>query len=231
MEPYYDADGVTLYHGDARDVLRELAAGSVDAIVTDPPFKLSQEYASGVGADNLAAVASLSRVSSEMFRAAVPGALAAIFYDSRILPYAIDEMRRSGWEYLRNLTLYRRWGTASKMLGWMSTSDFVLIYAKPGQKFRFYSTTTRHDVYIRAAPESADWGHPAQKPLDCVQHIVENLTPPGGVVLDPYVGSGATLEAAVRSGRRAIGIEMQERYCETAVARLAQMTLDLEVVA
>ena len=151
-----------------------------------------------------------------------------MFYDTRILPLALEAFRRGGWGYLRALTLYRRWGAASKMAGWMSTSDFVLVFAKPGASPKFHAPT-KHDVYIKSGPESWDAKHPAQKPLDAVAHIVENVAPPEGVVLDPYAGSGVTLLAAAITGRRAIGIEIEERYCEIAAKRLAQEVLPLEV--
>ncbi len=67
--------------------------------------------------------------------------------------------------------------------------------------------------------------HPTVKPLDLMKYLVRLVTPPGGIVLDPFMGSGATIEAAYRQGFRAIGIELEEKHCETAVRRLAQREL------
>jgi len=219
------ANGIRLYEGDARDVLPTLDSESVDAVVTDPPFKLSQAYTSNVDADNLSAVASLAWAAPEMLRICRPGAIAALFYDTRILPYAMDEMRRAGWTYLRALTLYRRWGAASKMLGWMSTSDFLLIYAKPGAKFQFHSADTKHDVYIRSSPEPESFGHPSQKPIACVEHIIDNVCPVGGVVLDPYAGTGTTLEAALNTGRRGIGVEINPAFATVIRSRVSRLEM------
>ena len=218
-DPYYSDDYVTLYGGDALAVLRSLPDGFVDAIVTDPPYKLSQEYGATTDPDNLLAVSSLWPVAREMFRAAKPGAVCAMFYDTRILPLALEAMRDAGWKYLRALTLYRRWGQASLMTGWMSTSDFVLIFAKPGAKHRFHGKPA-HDVYIRDKAESVSYGHPAQKPLEHTRHIVSNVCPAGGLVLDPYMGSGTTGEAARLEGRRFIGVEMVEHYQQVAQRRI-----------
>ena len=85
-------------------------------------------------------------------------------------------------------------------------------------------------------PAIERFGHPTTKPLDLTIYMVRLSCRPGGVVLDPFMGSGTTLRAAKDLGRRAIGIEINERYCETAARRLAQETLfrpvdDRQVVA
>ena len=228
MKPYYDHGGITIYHGDSLDVLATVR--DVDAVVTDPPFKLSQEYSASTDADNLLAVASVWPMASLLLCAARPGAVAAVVYDNRILPLGIDAFRRSGWKYLRMLTLYRRWGAACQVGGWMSTSDPVPVFVKPGAKPTFHGSCA-HDVYVKSGPESEDAGHPAQKPLAFMRQLVQRLAPVGGLVIDPYMGSGTTLVAALAEGRRCIGIEQQERYCEIAAKRLQQEVLPLGVSA
>jgi site-specific DNA-methyltransferase (adenine-specific) len=224
MTPYYEHGGITIYHGDCREILPSVRA---DAVVTDPPYKLSQEYSASVDADNLLAVASVGWVAPLLLQSVASGSLAAVFYDTRILPLALEAFGKSGWKYLRNLTLYRRWGAASKTHGWMSTSDFVLLFQKPGAR-EVYHGRTHHDVFIKAGPDPETTGHPAQKPREFVAQIVDNITPGGGTVLDPWAGSWTTLIAAQQSGRRAIGIEIEERYCEIAAKRLQQEVLPLE---
>lgn len=223
MTPYYEDDGITIWHGDATEILPSI--GGVDAVVTDPPYKLSQEYGTSVDSDNLAAVAGLYLTAPLMCSALVDGGMAGVFYDTRILPFGLDAFRRSGFRYMRNLTLYRRAGNAHALNGWMSTSDFVLLFSKPGRRPEFHGRL-EHDTYVKAQLESESWGHPAQKPLSFVQSIVGNLTPPGGIVLDPYMGSGTTLRAAKDLGRKAIGVELEERFCEIAAKRLSQGVLD-----
>jgi site-specific DNA-methyltransferase (adenine-specific) len=71
-----------------------------------------------------------------------------------------------------------------------------------------------------------DNGHPCPKPLRVMSWIVERTTRPSDVILDPFMGSGTTLRAAKDSGRSAIGIEIEERYCEMAVERLGQGVLN-----
>lgn len=221
MKPYYEDERVTLYGGNAVDVLRTLPDESMDAILTDPPYKLSQEYGATTDPDNLLAVSSLWPVSPQMYRLAKPGAVCAMFYDTRILPLALETMRDAGWKYLRALTLYRRWGQASLMSGWMSTSDFVLVFVKPGGKHHWHGKPA-HDVYVRDKAEPVAFGHPAQKPLDHCRHIASNICPEGGVILDPYMGTGTSGVAAVMEGRRFVGVEMVERFQTVSVHRILE---------
>jgi site-specific DNA-methyltransferase (adenine-specific) len=69
--------------------------------------------------------------------------------------------------------------------------------------------------------------HPTEKPVGILQPLIEYACPPGGLVIDPFAGSGSTLETARLSGRRAIGIEADEKYCEHAARRLSQATLGI----
>jgi adenine-specific DNA-methyltransferase len=211
---------VRLIQGDCLEVMPTLADASVDSIVTDPPYKLSQEYGTGADADNLLAVSCIWAVAQDMLRIAKPGSVCAMFYDSRILPLAMEAMRRAGWRYLRNLTLYRRWGQASLVHGWMSTSDFILLFAKPGAKPAYFGDV-RHDVYVKDRPEAENTGHPAQKPIGHLRHIVARITPPAGLVFDPFMGSGSTGVAARAEGRNFIGIERDPTYFAIAERRIA----------
>lgn len=212
-----------LHEGDCLDVMpEEIKHNSVDSIVTDPPFKISQQYSSNADADNLIAVSGILLAAKEMARIAVPGALAAVFYDTRILPLALYAFNKAGWKYLRGLTFYRRWGNAHKLSGWMSTSDFILLFVNPGAKYEF-NGPWRHDVYIKDKPEEHSFEHPAQKPISCVEHIIENITPLGGTVLDPYAGIGTVGVAAENCKRNSVMIEKESDYCNIIRKRMDNM--------
>jgi hypothetical protein len=88
---------------------------------------------------------------------------------------------------------------------------------------------SRADVLTAKVIPSGDRTHPVEKPTSLLAHIVEPTTEPGALLLDPFAGSGSTLLAARISGRRAVGIEGEERYCELAAKRLDQGVLDFEV--
>lgn len=208
-----------LIQGNCLDVMPVL--GKVDAVVTDPPYKLSQAYSASVDADNLDAVSLIWPMAPLLLNATKPGGTAVVFYDTRILPLCLHAFRHGGWRYLRALTLYRRWGQASLVHGWMSTSDFALVFAAPGEKPAFRGEP-RHDVYVKASPEADATGHPAQKPLEFVRHIVANVATPGETVLDPWMGSGTTGLACAQEGRAFIGIEQDPIYFDMALRRISE---------
>ena len=208
-----------LHLGDCLQLMKAIPDGSVDSILTDPPYKLSQEYGTGADADNLLAVSGIWPAAQEMFRLAKPGSICVMYYDTRILPLALDAMRSAGWRYLRNLTFYRRWGNASVVHGWMSTSDFILVFAKPGAKPVYYGKT-KHDVLVREAPEKESTGHPAQKPIEDLRHLAVKVTPPSGIVLDPWMGSGSGGVACALEGLRFIGMEQNPEYFAIAQGRI-----------
>lgn len=208
----------TITQGDCLESLATIPDCFVDMVITDPPYKLSQTYSSNVDADNLLAVSAIWPVAQDLLRVTKPGGICVVFYDVRILPLCLDAMRHCGWKYLRTLTLYRRWGNAHQLHGWMSTSDHVLVFCNPQAKHKFQGKWA-HDVYVKDKPEVESTGHPAQKPLSCVEHIVENCSRAGEVVLDPYLGSGTTAIACINTGRNYIGIEKEEKYCKIAEER------------
>jgi len=221
-------DCCTIVVGDCLDVMAEMPDSCIDAIVTDPPFKLSQTYSSNVDADNLLAVSSIWPASAQMYRIANKGAIAAIFYDMRILPLALTAIRYARWQYLRGLTFYRRWGNAHKLYGWMSTSDFILIFTKPGAKFEFYDAW-KHDVYVKSGPEDRGPIHPAQKPIAFVNHLVSHITPHSGIVFDSYIGAGTTAVSAKQSSRHFFGCDTKAEYVEMAKKELSTVQLGMNL--
>lgn len=207
MQPYYDHGGITIYHGDCREVLPTLNA---DAVVTDPPY--------GVG---LLAFNDDFALASEGLRLC-PGALAAVFMSPRRIVELANQIADS-WKFERLLWMHKDADLAAPWHGWNMNGEAILICSRAGYRWP-KPQSYRSDLY-RAAP----WGkvgHPNAKPPIVVRDLVNRLSAPGGTVIDPFMGSGTTLAAAKLLGRRAIGIEIEERYCEMAVRRLAQEVLD-----
>ncbi len=220
---YYTDDSVAIAHGDCRELLPSMP--DVDLVLMDPPYKISQTYSAAVDADNLLGVASICWAAYDLLPLLKDGQYAAVFYDTRILPLCLEAFRKAGWRYLRNLTFYRRWGNASLLHGWMSTSDFVLLFQRPGAKEEYFGEAF-HDVFVKDGPEENSH-HPAQKPADFLRQIIQRLSDTNATILDPFMGSGTTLRAAKDLGRKAIGIEIEEKYCEIVAKRMAQEVLPL----
>lgn len=194
IEPYYDSGGITIYHGDCREIMPALVG--VDAIVTDPP------YLDGDLSDLLDVFLSLTdRV------VLTPGKLESFNWIARRSPV---------WEYAWRCSGTRaNGGAAAFHVGF----EPVLAYGFPVDPLG----TDVLDYPLQFDPRAA--GHPWPKPLPLMARLVASWAREGETVLDPFMGSGTTLRAAKDLGRRAIGIEINEQYCEIAVKRLAQEVL------
>lgn len=215
MTPYYQDDHVTIYHGDCREVLPGLAA---DVVLTDPPYGIGLEY-DGQFSDDDAYL-------TEVVAAAMPLMLEAAPVVA--LTCGIDNWWRYPapkwvlcWYMANACSSTGRWGFNQ----WQP----VLVYGTDPYLKR--GMGRRPDVIITAAPNSGvdkRLGHPCPKPTQAWSKVLQRLSPSeGDVILDPFMGSGTTLYCAKYSGRKAIGIEISERYCEIAARRMGQEVLAL----
>lgn len=236
----YDEGGITIYHGDCREILPML--GPADAVITDPPYGVT---------------ALKWDVRVEGWMGLLPSACCWCFGSMK---YFLAE-RFDGWSYAQELVWEKHNGSnfhadrfrrVHELIVQFYRGDWAAIYKQP----QFTPTAQRRTVRTRprqahfgkidSTPyESEDGGplimrsvlfarschgyaeHPTQKPISVIAPLIEYSCSPGGVVLDPFMGSGSTLIAAKQAGRSAIGIELQEIYCEIAVKRLAQGVLAL----
>lgn len=211
--------------GDCLEVMREMPDASVDCIITDPPFKVSQKYGGGVDADNLTAVSSIIRTIPEMSRVLKPNRFAVIFYDNRILPFLFEATKGTPLVYRKMIFLYRRWGNANRWCGWMQTTDPICIFINGYDKpfMPKIKGKVTHDVYVKEGPELFNAEHVAQKPLALIENIVTWCSDVGDIIFDPYAGSGTVAAACINLNRHYICIEKEPEYCDIAEKRLAEM--------
>jgi DNA modification methylase len=224
MEPYYEEDGVTIYHGDCRDVLPDISA---DVLVTDPPYGMNLGKHSGAK-DKRASELRRGAYSAyddtpENYRdvvvPAVTDALALVDRAAVFAPvpsaWLLPPPDALGGVYIPAANGHSPWG--------FQNLAPVLFYGKAPDLHKGAKQTM-----LRASGKAeVELGHPCPKPLPWMNWLVDITTRPGETIIDPFMGSGTTLRAARDAGRRAIGIEIEERYCEIAVKRLSQMALDL----
>ena len=212
MKPYYQHAGITIFHGDCREVLPTL--GKFDLLLTDPPY--------GIDADN-------QKRNSTRGLLAPPRDYGSSEWDKRPIPqwlllWVMD---------MANLQIV--WGgnyyslppckgplVWDKENGETDFADGEMAWNNLGIAMRI----KRHlwNGMIRKGGEERD--HPTQKPLEVMSWCL-SFAPDAKTVLDPFMGSGTTLVAAKQLGRIATGIELEERYCEIAAKRLQQEYLPL----
>lgn len=205
MTVYYADDRVTLYHGDCREITDWLAA---DVLVTDPPYGMAHRSGwkdrpiagdADAGARDAALTAWGGRPALVFGRWSVPrpaAVRARLVWD------------KGDWPGMGDLGL--PWGPSDEEVyvigaGWVGKREGTVIRG-------------------RRMTGDAAADHPTPKPVPLMERLIEKCPP--GIIADPFAGSGSTLVAARNLGRRAIGVEIEEKYCEVIARRLAQDVLD-----
>lgn len=217
MTPYFDDGQIQIWHGDCREVLPFL--GPVDLVLTDPPYGISYR---GGGGGNL--IHSRKRRKQER-----------VYGDD--LPFDPEP-----WLTFPNVALFGAQHYANRLPSggtfhvWdkrgdykpVHTADFDMVWINRKEPGRIHRCVWRG--LCREVEYDQRILHPTQKPLSVVMWVFR-MFPDAATILDPFMGSGTTLRAAKDLGRKAIGIEIEERYCEIAVRRLSQAVLPLEMPA
>lgn len=226
MKPYYEDDLVTLFHADSREFLHELADESVDAVLTDPPYterthqKARTPEREGVTTFGAISDADLREVLERMGQVTRGWVVATLDYRHAV---AFDNEPPAGLKVQR-LGVWVKTNPTPQLSGDRPAQGWESIaYMHRADRRSKWNGGGAHGNYV--APIPPPEGHPTAKPLPLVAQWVRWFTSLGGTVLDPFAGSGTTLRAAKDEGRRAIGVELDERYCEIAARRLSQDTL------
>jgi len=228
MRPYFDHDGITIYQGDAREILPEIPAA--DLVVTDPPYVFGIASMEGkVGwADLMNSACWYAVILREVQRiVGVREGAAWVFNSWRSFPVLARAAFEARWQIESLLVWDKRWIGPGGPNGLRPSYELTALFVTPG-----FSLVDRGlpDIWREKWVGAKPTGHSAEKPVPLVGRMLDvslqgrdRSTAP--LVVDPFLGSGTTLVAAKQRGVRAIGIELEERWCEVAAKRLAQETL------
>ena len=226
MTPYYRDDAVTIYHGDARVILPTLTRESVDLIVTDPPYGIGYESNRGhdhgaiTGDDGTLDVpAALSIACKSLRRGRHAYVFGKINLAATPLAAQVELIWDKGIVGMGDLSM--PWSTSHEPI------TFAVYEPSAANRAKGYgrlSARIRKGSVIRSMRTNgaATTRHPTEKPVDVLRQLIESSSCMGETVLDPFMGVGSTLVAAVLEGRKAIGIEIEESYCEIAARRLSR---------
>jgi DNA modification methylase len=222
MRPYYEDGGIAIYHGDCKEVLPQVGGG--DLLLTDPPYEMHIGRGGCFG--------STYRKYLQDIKGNLDGG-----FDLSVLEYAHSWMCFCSKGQLQKLlaaAATKNWSliTWNKpnptplMQGtYLPDAEYIVHAYKRGRLFGEYRDRSRFIVH---PVEQNNLGHPTVKPLAVISKLIRLGTREGDTIVDPFLGSGTTLVAARRLGRRAVGIEIEERYCELAALRLSQSVFDFE---
>lgn len=237
MKPYFEDDAVTIYHGDCREVLPQLAA-LANLVLTDPPYGVGRRYGAAYD-DKRDGYWEWFIPCVAVLRQAAP-VLA--------LTHRLEAVRRlTDWDWVA--CWHKPYGAGARIgnspvlphwepiLLWgihtLGTKRAVLqdvITVNPERSpsmVRLKANGRIQHGHREQAYDDSIAEHPLPKPLALFKRLVTGLSVEGDTVLDPFMGSGTTLRAAKDLGRKAIGIEIEERYCEIAAKRMAQSVMNL----
>ena len=212
IKPYYERAGIVIYNADCRDVLPTLEAGSVDLVLTDPPYNVGIDYGTKVD-DNRSRQDFIDWARLWFTDCRRVANTVLVNGQARLPDYALIEP----WKWLLCW-----WKPAA-----MGRSPVGFCNWEPVAMWGKGSNAGVDFVRAPIIPDDRLSGHPCPKPLAWALGFLR-LFPKAETVLDPFAGSGTTLVAAQQLGRRAIGIEIEERYCEIAARRLSQEVLPLK---
>jgi site-specific DNA-methyltransferase (adenine-specific) len=214
----------TIHHGDCLDVMRGIPDGSVDAIITDPPYGMN--YQSAWRTDSSARKPKIANDQrpfiwwlNDAYRVARGGGALVCFCEWRHQEVFRTAITAAGFTLKSQVIWDREWHGMGDLKASFAPQHDVIWFAVKGS-FQFPGKRPRSVVRCQrvAADELV---HPTEKPVDLMRQLVAAVTPIGGAVLDPFAGSGSTGSAAVLEGRTFIGIEREAEYVEVAKARIA----------
>ncbi|OKI47447.1 DNA methylase [Micromonospora sp. CB01531] len=232
-----------MHEGDALAILPTLPDDHVDLVLTDPPYNSGgrtqsdrtkvtarDKYVSGDAAHQLADFAGdnrdqrgytawLALILAECLRASRPGASLLVFTDWRQLPATSDALQAGGWLW-RGIIPWHKPISRPRVGGFKAECEYLL-WGSNGPVDATRNPVYLPGLYSASQPRGKSRKHITQKPVDLLSDLIK-VCPPGGVVLDPFAGSGSTGVAAIESGYSFVGVEMTAHYAATARDRLAE---------
>ena len=232
---------IELFHGDCLEVMRDIPDGSVDMVVTDPPYKLTSRGTSGSmgGAFWTGELAKNGKVFEngsvdisdwigECYRVLKGGTHIYIMVNDKNLMRYLNEVDRSGFNFVKTLV----WVKPNKICGrWYMTQKETIILARKGGQRPINNAGTSDVLFTPSfKKQKADKLnlHDTEKPTELMQVLIENSSKENDVILDPFMGIGTTAIACINTGRNFIGIEKEEKYFKIASERIRKEQDDIE---
>ena len=204
----------TIACGDALNLIKEIPDGGIDCIITDPPYGLDS-----VGIRNDADLSLFYSLLPELYRVLKKDSFFLTFFSTKYLPLVFQN---NPFSYFWQIILYCPHGAVSSPIGYTKFMS-CMVFKKGHPKVLCRNKDIFQDTPGRAIePDEGYIDHPAPKPKAFIEELLRMFTRENDIVLDPLAGAGATLVACKGAGRRYIGFEIEEKYCQIARQRLCK---------
>jgi len=222
--------------GDCMDCMGELKDGSIDLIVTDPPYEFRNGHGGGTfGTDNREYHGELQGIDKgikndvleEMLRVMKVPNLYIWCNKNQVRQY-LDFFEDAGCTY-DILTWHKTNPVPTCCNKYLSDTEYCLYFRKGAQLYGAYETKHKYWVTELNTKDKDMYDHPTIKPLPIIRQLVENSSQPGDIVLDPFMGSGTTGVACMETGRDFIGYEIEPRYFNMAERRINAASANAKV--
>jgi len=202
-----------ILHADCLTALPRFSSGSIDFVLTDPPYLVSYHDRTGRTLAGDQDGLWLKPAFAEIYRVLKPGRFCVSFYGWNRADQFLSAWKAAGFKLAGHLVWVKDYASSRGVLAYQHEQAYLLAKGRPERP-------------QEALPDVLKWRytgnrlHPTQKPVPSLKPVIEAFTRPGEIVLDPFCGSGSTLLAAKILGRRYVGIEVNTEYCRTATERL-----------
>jgi len=242
VKPYFETENIKIYQDDNFKIIKSFPNQTISTIITDPPYCSGATEAAKrtktpdktpesikerevIQFDSMGSQGFMWTMRTwllESRRVTIEGGHLACFIDWRMTPTLATIVEASGWRW-NSLVV---WDKGYPGLGHGFKSQHELIISASNGQPKWYSKTMGNVIKSTRLTQTE---HPHQKPIDILRKIIDVCTKEGDTILDPYMGSGSTLIAAIQMKRKAIGIEISEEYCQKAVKRIKRETRQLTI--
>lgn len=204
-----------ILHGDCIPLMRAMPTASVDFIITDPPYAANYRPRDRRSVVNDDATDWITPAFAQMHRVLKPDTLCVTFYNWAKVDLFATAWRAAGFRMVGHLAFTKRYASFSGYLRGQHETAYLLVKGRAPRPEKPLPD-------VLAFQYTGNRYHPTQKPVSALRPLVESFCPKGGLVLDPFCGSGSSLVAARQCGRDWLGIELDAGHHQTATARLAR---------
>ena len=206
----------SITQGDCIQVMRQMTANSVDFILTDPPYLVNYRDRDGRTIRNDAKADWLKPAMKEAYRVLKQNRVAVMFYGWTKVDAFFAAWKDAGFQPVGHIVFRKTYSSNSRFLSYQHEQAYLLAKGRPPLPKQPLSD-------VMDMPYSGNKLHPTQKPVEALAPLVRSFTLQNELVLDPFAGSGSSCAAALLTGRRYIGIELDAVYFHQASARLRRV--------